>query len=334
MTVLETEPVRPAPAPIDAEALFREARRHRRIRRILISGVVATVVLAAVLVGLANIPGNRGATPTLPTAQPAFGTVVARATTKSAGASFTVVSRLPGPGCDANPSALVLNYVGTANFQNGTVAYDASTLGCNLLPPPTRIVSRSATYWRYGAGAGAAIPTTAAKPWLETPSGEPATIFSATSAMLYPSVDKLMRIVPKALEMGPTASVGRVKATRYSGTTTLAALQNEYPQLVSASAGPVGPDANTITIQIEYWIDQRNRLVRMTAIEPVFSQTYAHPNLFSPGAQAPMSAVWDPSNPPTGTPHQHGDLRVTLAFGPFWHTPSTVPDPSTTIQYG
>ncbi len=322
-----------SPALPDAEALFKEAQRHRRNRRLLGSGIVVAVLAVVGLAGLAIAGSGDAVLPVIPFAQPAFASTVIKATTTARGGSFTLVDQEPLTACTSSTETQVVVYRGSIDFVHRAMAYSAVDSACSRLPDPLTIQTPTANYQLVGANVAPGIGTTALKPWLKSPSSVQARYFSVASTMLNPETSILLRAIPGSLVMGPTSLVGGVISTEYRGTTTLAMLEHSDSALVVGQAGTVVPEASSVAIPVGIWVDNHGRITRVTASEPVFSEIYADGSTES-GPQVGTTGSRIPPAPATSSPRQVGLAKLTLTFTSFGSRTISLPSAATTIESG
>ncbi len=327
-----------SPAPVDTEALFKEAKRNRRRRRAKGSAIVVIALLVVSLIGLL-VAGGRGksAVPTIPLSQPAFAGKVLKATRAAGGAAFTLVIRSPGLGCSSSTSSHMSVNHGSMDFVNHIMKYSTSIPGCPSDEEPLiTIQTPAATYKDIRIPVGAS----ASRPWLQTPSTVGAPVFSVGDAMLSADLATLLSAVTGPLVVGPSATIKGISTTEYRGSTTLAALQRDDPLFVPATGAGVSfvPDAASIKIPVQLWIDSKDQLVRASATEPYYIQAYP---LGSEGGQAlasgPQVSTTSNGVPPvaaTTPPKLEGVARATLTLTDFSSKVIGLPSPSAIATFG
>ena len=334
METLEAPPAIPAsptppvqPVPPTAEALFKEAHRRRRNRRLLGSGIVVGVVALVGLVGLATAGGGSRTAPVIPLAQPAFASTVLKATAAADGASFTLVDRGGPAACPSNPGPQVVIFRGSVDFARQVMSYSSVDRSCPVIPRPLTILTPTATYERFGSTIAPGIGTDASTPWLESPATLQDPGFSVVSTMLYPDLGALLRAVPGPLVRGRTAVIGGVSSTEYRGTTTLARLEDSSGVAPTAA---VRPDAASIVVPIGIWVDARGRITRVTASEPIFSDRYTDGSTQT-AAQVSATSTEVPPAPATSSPRDAGVADLVLTFTGFGHQAVSVPPAAETV---
>ncbi len=316
--------------PPDAEALFKEAQRRRRNRRLLGSGIVVAVLAVMSLVGFAVSGSGNAVLPVIPLAQPAFASTVIKATTTARGASFTLVDRVPLPECTSSTGPQAVVYGGSIDFVHRAMTYSAVDSACPTLPDPLTILTPTASYRFVGTNVAPGIGTTALRPWLKSPSSVQDRYFSVASTMLDPDVGVLLRAVQGPLAMGPTTVVGGVSSTEYRATTTLAMLEHSDNAMVVGQPGTVVPDAASVVIPVGIWVDDHGRITRVTASEPVFSEVYADGSTES-GPQVGATGSQIPPAPATSSPREVGLAKLTLTFTGFGPRAISLPSAAATI---
>ena len=327
-----------SPAPPDAEALFKEAQRHRRNRRVKGSAIVVLALLVASLIGLTVVGGSGRSAPVIPLTQPAFTSNVLKAIRAAGGAAFTLVVRSPGLGCGSSTSDQMSVNQGSVDFVNQIMKYSTSSPGCPAVGEPLTIQTLTATYKDVGSNVGPNVPTTASRPWLQTPSKVQAGLFSVADTMLSPDVTSLLSAVTGPLAIGRSVTINGVSATEYRGTTTLAVLQRDDPVFVPADSDSFVPNASTIKIPVQFWIDGKGRLVRASATEPFYTQAYSHGaeggEVLAGGAQVSTTSSATPPVAAATPPRLKGVAHITLTFADFGTKVIALPSPSTTATYG
>jgi hypothetical protein len=336
MVTTEAPPLAPTskPAP-DADALFEEARRHRRYKRLKRSAVVFMALVTVVLIGLTVVgSGGKAASP-VPMTGPGFTRTVLNATKAAGGAAFTLVVRSPGLGCGLpNRRDQVSASQGSVNFVNQIMEYSTTSPGCPAVSDPLTIQTPTATYKDVGSNVSPFVPTSSSRPWLLTPSSVPAGRFSVSSTMLTPDLAVLLSAVPGSLSGGHLALVDGVTTTEYQGTTTLALLQRADPVFVSAEGESLVPGASSIRIPVQFWINGKGRLVRVSASEPYYTQVYPlggkGGESLAGGAQVSTTSKAVPSVAATTPPRQLGVAQATLTFTNFGPKAISLPSPLST----
>lgn len=321
------------PDPPGAEALFKEAQRRRRNRRLLGSGIVVAVLALAGLAGIALAGRGENARPAVPPAQPAFANTVIKATTASKGAVFSLVDRAPLSACASGTAPQVVVYRGSIDFVQRVMTYSAVDSSCPTLPELLTILTPTATYQLVGSNVPPNIGTDASRPWLKSSSSEPSGVFSAESTMLYPDLSALLRAVPGPLVQGRTMVIGGVSSTEYRGTTTLALLEHNDPAFVVGRQDTAVPNAAGIVIPIGLWVDHQGRLIRATASEPIFSDVYADGSTAS-GAQVTGTSTEMPPAPAISSPRQVGVANLILTFSQFGQKAIPLPSAAMTVPSG
>ncbi len=272
---------------LEAQSLIREARSRQRRRRIGIG--VAMTLIAAVGTYLGSGGFSSGG-PFSSTFGPS-GPIVARA--GLARITFTSRSTRRVGGCIPASNAPVSTGTGSIDLRNHAIAYVvrgvepeavAAFSGCGSGP------SMGAGRWLgttfYTAGQG--------MPWKKVSSG--AKSWKAISDNGFNDLADLMTS-PWALTMsnlpgsvlhaaGPSTVSGE-PATKYVGTTTLLAVENEFRMVIGPSALPQPPlyrlsSANTfvpapsaIPISLGVWQNARGQVLRITASEPLYTGIYS-----------------------------------------------------------
>ena len=327
-----------SPTPPDVEALFKEAQRHRRNKRLKGSAIVVLALLVASLIGLTVVGGGSRSASAVPLTQPAFTSTVLKATKAAGGAAFILVARSPGPGCSSSSSDQTSVTRGSIDFVNQIMRYSASSPGCPAFADPLTIQTLTATYKEVGSNVAPFVPTTASKPWLRTPSTIRVGLFSVGDAMLSPDLTPLLSAVTGPLAYGRSATIDGVRAIEYRGTTTLAVLQRDDPEFVPAGSQSMVPNASSIKVPVQFWIDGKGRLLRASATEPFYTQAYplgAEGGQVSSGG-AQVSTISDATPPVSATtpPRLEGTARITLTFADFGTKVIVLPSPSTTASSG
>ena len=322
-----------SPAPPDAEALFKEAQRRRRNRRLLGSGIVVSVLALAALAGVAVAGSGDKALPAIPLAQPAFANTVLKATTSSNGAAFSLIDRAPLSACTSGTAPQVVVYRGSIDFVHRVMTYSAVDSLCPTLPEQLTILTPTATYRLVGNNVAPGIGTDASRPWLESSSAVQSGIFSVGSTMLYPDLSAFLGTVPGPLVRGRTTLIDGVPSTEYRGTTTLDLLEHGDPAFVAGRQGNARPEAASIAIPIGIWIDRHGRLIRATASEPIFSDVYADGSTET-GSQVTGTSTEIPPTLPLSPPHQVGVANLVLTFSHFGQKTITLPSAAVTVRSG
>ena len=327
-----------SPAPPDAEVLFKEAQRHRRNKRLKGSAIVAFAVLVASLIGLTVVGGGGRSAPVIPLTQPAFTSTVLKATKAAGGAAFTLVVRSPGLGCRSSTSDQMSLNQGSVDFVNQVMKYSTSSPGCPAVEEPLTIQTLTTNFKDVGSNVAPSVPTTASRPWLRTPSTIQAGLFSVADAMLSPDLTPLLSAVTGPLAIGRSVTINRVTATEYRGTTTLAVLQRDDPVFVPAESESLVPNASSIKIPLQFWIDGKGRLVRASATEPYYTQAYPlgaeGGQALAGGAQVSTISDGTPSVAATAPPRLQGVAHMTLTFGDFGTKVIALPPLSATATSG
>ena len=334
MQTLESPVLDPvSPAPPSAEALFKEAQRRRRNRRLLGSGIVVAVVALFGLVVLAVSGSGDAALPVIPLAQPAFASTVLKSTTAAGGASFTLIDRVPLSACASVTGPQLVVYRGSIDFVRRVMVYSAGDSSCPTLPEPLTIQTPMATYRLLGGNVAPGIGTDASRPWLRSPSSVQSGRFSVWSTILYPDLSALLKAVPGPLVKGRTTVIGGVASTEYRGTTTLALLEHSDPAFVVGRTGVVEPDATSIVIPIGVWVDNHGRITRVSATEPIFLEVYTDRSTET-GPQVTGTSTEIPSAPAISSPQQVGVTNLVLTFTRFGQKAISVPSEAVTVVSG
>jgi hypothetical protein len=323
----------------DADALFKEAQRHRRNKRLKGSAIVSFALLAVVLIGLTVVGGRGNSAPATPVAQPGFTKTVLKATKAAGGAAFTLVIRSPGTGCgSSSTSDRVSVNQGSVDFAKQIMEYSTASPGCPSVSEPLTIQTPEATFKDIGSNVAPNVPTTSSRPWLQTPSTVPAGLFSVSSTMLTPDPATLLSAVPGTLISGHSVPLDGVTTTEYRGTTTLGLLQRDDPEFVPADSESLVPNASSIKIPVQFWIDRQGRLVRASATEPYYSQVYPLQakggEILASGAQVSTTSSANPPIAATSPPRRQGVAHITLTYTNFGARVITLPSPSNTAEYG
>jgi len=155
--------------------------------------------------------------------------------------------------------------------------------------------------------------------------------------MLTPDPAALLSAVPDPRIGGHTALVDGVTTTEYQGTTTLALLQRDDPLFVPAEGRSLAPNASSIKIPVRLWINSKDQLIRASASEPYYAQTYPirgkGGEVLSSGAQVSRTSDAVPPVTTTAQPHQQGLAQITLTLRNFGRRVITTPSASTTATY-
>jgi hypothetical protein len=171
MATTEAPPLAPTSAPVpDAGALFKEAQRHRRNKRLKGSAIIFMALLVVVLIGFTVVgSGGKSASPA-PMTGPGFTKTVLNATKAADGAAFTLVIRSPGLGCGSPPTSdQVSMNRGSVNFVKQIMGYSTTAPGCPAASEPLRIQTPTATYQDVGSNVPPFVPTSSSRPWLLIP---------------------------------------------------------------------------------------------------------------------------------------------------------------------
>jgi hypothetical protein len=333
MTTTEAPPLAPASTPLpEADALFKEAQRHRRNKRLKGSAIVFIALLLAVPIGFLVVGSSGRSGSPVPVTGPGFTKTVLKATKAAGGAAFTLVVRSPGAGCGSPTTGDQVNVNrGSVNFVKQIMEYSTASPGCPAASEPLTIQTPAATYKYVGSNVASFVPTSSSRPWLQTPSNIPAGLFSVSTTMLTPDVATLLSAVPRSLTSGHTALVDGVSMTEYQGTTTLALLERGDPEFVSARGESLAPNASSIAIPVQFWINRKDQLVRVSASEPYYTQAYPLEGKggagLSGGAQVSTTSDAVPPVAATTPPHQLGVAKVTLTFMNFGPRVVSLPSP-------
>ena len=285
---------------LEAQALIREARSRQRKRRIGIG--VAMTLMAAVGTYL----GTGGFSSGGPFSSPfgPSGPIVARA--GLARITFTSRSTRVG-GCIPASHASMSTGTGSIDLRNHAIAYVVRGV------EPEAVGAFSGCGFGPSVGAGRWLGTTfytagQGMPWKKVSSG--ARSWKAISDNGFNDLADLMTS-PWALTMadhpgsvlhvvGPSTVNGE-PATKYVGTTTLLAVENEFRTVIGPSALPQPPryrlsSGNTfvpapsaIPISLGVWQNARGQVLRITAIEPLYI------GIYSSGGGATENAVEVPA---------------------------------------
>jgi hypothetical protein len=313
----------------DAEALFKEAQRHRRNRRLFRSGIVVVVLSLAVLLGLV-VAGSGGRTlPVIPVTQPAFANTVTNATIRAKGASFTFIERLPPSTC-GNTEPQTIRQQGSIDFVSRRMQYSTLESACPNYGEPLTILTATARYLHTGSNVAPGIETTEKKPWLKFPSSPRSPSFSVANVMLAPDIGALLRGLTGPLARRPSTPIAGVSSTEYRGTTTLAALERGDPTFIKIQPESVLPDAASIDVPFEIWVDKLGRVTRVAASEPSFHTVYAD-GYTETGPQ--VSAFGIPEATATG-PRQIGVTSLSITFSGFGPKAIAIPPPHSTVVTG
>jgi hypothetical protein len=214
--------------------------------------------------------------------------------------------------------------------------YSRSRPGCPTFANPLTIQSLTATYKDVGSNVAPFVPTTASRPWLQTPSTVQAGLFSVGDTMLSPDLTPLLSAATGPLVIGRSVTIDGVRATEYRGTTTLAILQRDDPVFVESQS--LVPTAPSIKVPVQFWIDDKGRLLRASATEPFYTQAYPFGSeggqVLAEGAQ--VSTISDAIPPVAATtpPRLEGIAHMTLTFADFGTRVIALPSPSRTAISG
>jgi hypothetical protein len=334
MVTTEAPLLAPTSTPVsDAEALFKEAQRHRRNRRLKGSAILFIALLLVLLFGLTVFRSSGPSASPVPVTGPGFTKTVLKATKAAGGAAFTSVIRSPGAGCGSptTTSDQVSMNRGSVNFAKQIVEYSTTSPGCPTASEPLTIQTPTATYRDVGSNVAPSVPTSSSRPWLQTPSSIPAGLFSVSSTMLTADIAALLSALPSPLASGHTALVDGETTTEYQGTTTLALLERDDPEFVSARGESLVPSASSIKVPVQFWVNKEDQLVRVSATEPYYFQRYPlrgrGGELSSGGAQVSTTSNAVPPVVATTPPRQLGVAQVTLTFTDFGPRVIALPSP-------
>lgn len=328
------DPAPPAVADAAEQALFAEARRRRR--RWWGYGIVAFAVLAGVAAGVGiGFGGGPPATP-LPTSAQSFAGIVSARTRAAgtAGLSFTYRNATVG-GCIPDTNAPVTSGHGTIDFAHRAMSVAMVTRGCgNLMrvDGPVRETQVGGKVFRT-LPPGSGRPTSRARPWLLEAGAHGASLPGVlVSPHMLAVLDALAGNVKR---VGPSVVHG-VPTTIYEGQTTLAgfyrAVSGFFQVPAAASGGSLVPSASSIRIDVTMWVDPAEQLVRLRAVEPLYTAVYANGSDEEGAAQADAVA---PGDLGVRTLRQQSSLTVTVGLGRFG-SPATIsaPSPGTVTRAG
>jgi hypothetical protein len=306
---------------LDAEALFREARRRERKRRIRFAGVG---LLLALVVATGIIWGTRGGGRVVLVSPQGFAHDAISATEASGSARFTITDRhTTMGGCIPDTNTPVTRASGTVSFADHTSAYVVSTVGC-------KIVNHSQTVRQIGNISYENPPfITVAQAWTKTsvvpfmdeiPQQALLTTAHSLSILQIPSND-WSRIGSEQIRNTGT--------TEYANTITLAQLDANIVKLFGAKAishpGPEAPSASQIPISLYVWLDGQGRVVQVGMREPLFTAVYQDGSDSEGAFQA--VTLYTESNPARTLAisrlRQQSFFEITLDFSDFG-TPTTV----------
>ncbi len=152
---------------------------------------------------------------------------------------------------------------------------------CPTIPKPLTVLTPNATYRLVRGNVAPGVGTTPSRPRLKSPSSVQAGYFSVASTMLEPDIGALVRAIRGPLAKGPTIVVGGAPS-------------------VVAQRVRLAPDAASVVIPVGIWVDDRGRITRVVASEPIFSEVYADGSTES-GAQVGTTGSQIPPSPATSS---------------------------------
>jgi len=319
---------------VQAEALFKEARRRRRHRRVGAAFIVAVLVGAGTGTGVELTGGN--GFPSTPTSASAFlGTVISSTRAARTAQMSFVVKAKNDIGVPHGSDTSVARGSGSVNFVRHEAAYVTVATYTRFNPvrvstvrSPRTIVA-AGTQFTSGLGdnkgftaqAKAKLGTLLTKRWFSGPITDGAT--GATSP-LGPNLvsayvfDLLRAIKGSVQEIGQT-NIHGVPVTEYQTRTTLAELdaasKRNFGEPSVPQYGSLVPSATRITIPIRFWIDSQRHLVQVQTTQLMYSATYAdHSGMGA--AQVPSRSY---SNAKLISLHSSGSSTLTMAFFDLGH---------------
>jgi hypothetical protein len=257
-------------AALDAEALFKEAKRRERSRRIRFAGVG---LLLALVVTTGIIWGTRGGGRIVPISPQGFAHDAISATEASGSARFTVTDRhTTMGGCIPDTNTPVTRASGTVSFTKHTSAYVMSTVGC-------REVNHSQTVRQIGNTSYENPPfIPVAQAWTKT-SVVPFMDEIPQRALLTTTHSlSILRIPSNDWSRIGSEQIGNTGTTEYANTITLAQFDANIVRLFGPKAishpGPEAPSASQIPISLHVWLDGQGRVVQVGIHEPLFTAVY------------------------------------------------------------
>jgi hypothetical protein len=325
------------PAVVDAaeQALFEEARRRRRRRWGY--GTVAFVVLAAIGAGVGVGVGG-GPPASLPTSAHAFATVVGAQTRAAGAASLSFTSRdMTSGGCIPNTNVPVTSGRGTIDFAERSTSVSMATRGCSNLMPPSRSMREidvaGQIFYSHTQPPGRGRQPNGGMRWLRE-SGRPGA--SLTEALVSPQMLVVLNAMDGQVKRVGPSVVNGVPATKYEGHTTLARFYQSASQFSRPfrpePGGSLIPHASTIRIGVAMWVNSADQLLRIRAVEPLYTAFYANGGGSVQGASQADSIT---AGSRVRALLQRNSLTVTVDLAEFGR-PATIqaPSPSAVVHTG
>jgi hypothetical protein len=319
----------------DAQALIREARSRQRKRRIGIGVALALLAAVAIYFGVGGF--SSGGTPRTTPSSPfgPSGPTVARA--GLARVTFTFRDTRQG-GCIPASNTTVTTGTGSIDLKNNAVAYVERTIGCGQKPHVQ--ANRWLGTTLYTAFQGPTLHL----PWKRVPNAGYG-LNNVQGLMTSPWALTIADLPGTVLNTaGPNAVNGK-PATKYVGTTTLLAVQNELrkvfgPHAVSLPTAGLGitetyvPDPSVIPISLAVWRDSQGQILQITAIEPLYTGIYADGSDTENAEEVPTisaieNGVSGPGQPPATVQYLHlktlrqqGAFEMTLTMSSYGLAPA------------
>jgi hypothetical protein len=309
---------------VDAEALFPEARRRRRIRVVAGAIVLSLVVGAAGLIyGITSSSGS--SPPTAPSVPAAPGppqisaSTILRASLAVGSAHETWISITSYPGCSPPVSG-----VGVIDLKHVRQAVTVSSKGCpsvgeHLTHHSYRIMQIGSTSfstrqpqetWGYGPG----------KTWVGVPQNPSAN--ELTSAQ---PLNVLKAVSGPFMRVG-TENIEGTATTQFVDSASLASMQTVTATLGPDLIGAEQPTLKQIPIMVNVWIDAQHRVRQISTWEPLYTQNYTDGSSVGGRQIVPLS-----SPAPDAPPRQQGFLQTTLDLSQFGTAVQITPPPAASV---
>jgi hypothetical protein len=263
---------------IEAQALFREAKRRERRRRI-VAALVGLVLVAGIVAGIVFWATRH---PSLPPASPKASTLAASrilGTTETAHFSF-VAKDSTNEGCGPITHGPIVKGAGTVNFSTDAVSYSWGMSGCRTDSAIHQFMQVGGDTYIAGPGA---VGTSSTQPWFEIPKAKHGLYFGVDGAGLQsvltsPKALAILHVPTSAWTLGSAKSATSDESTTYTNTITLAQLYLFASTQLGLGAplyrDPVVPDANAISISLREVVGGHGEVRQLSASEPLYTAVY------------------------------------------------------------
>ena len=300
-----------------AEALFKEAKRRERRRR-LTCGLVG--LLLVVLVAAAITWGTRSGPPPAPIAPSEF---VPRAMQSTLGAgaatfAFTYRDAVMG-GCIPDTNAPVTRGHGTIDLSAHSADYAATTTGCRAgtYTQKFRFVGGNVFEDVLGSrGMPSPVFDPYAKTWTEL---RPEGLFGGLREVMTSAQPlSILQAAPHGWRTVPSEGTD----TEYANTITLAQLYREATRTFGSSgvlgySSPAVPSADVIHIAVRSWLDRAGRVIGISAEEPLFTAVYQDGSDEENASQVQTTTIDNFHTVALRRLKQQGSFEITDRFSAF-----------------